>query len=57
MADIFISYTKSDRDWAFWLAADLKHLGHTPHIREWELTGGDDIRNKWRALLKTLTLS
>jgi hypothetical protein len=30
MADIFVSYTKSDRDWVFWLAAELKQLGHTP---------------------------
>jgi hypothetical protein len=32
MADIFVSYTRSDRDWAFWLTAELKELGHTPHI-------------------------
>ena len=43
MADIFVSYTQSDRDWAFWLAAELKVLGHTPHIHEWEVKGGDDI--------------
>ena len=43
MADIFVSYTKSDRDWAFWLAAELKQLGHTPHIHEWEIKGGEDI--------------
>ncbi|HME84626.1 MAG TPA: toll/interleukin-1 receptor domain-containing protein [Roseiarcus sp.] len=43
MADIFVSYTKSDRDWAFWIAEELKQLGHTPHIHEWEIKGGDDI--------------
>jgi hypothetical protein len=43
MADIFVSYTKSDRDWAFWLAAELKELGHTPRIHEWEIKSGDDI--------------
>jgi hypothetical protein len=43
MADIFISYTSSDRDWAFWIAEELKALGHTPHIHEWEVRGGDDI--------------
>ncbi len=43
MADIFVSYTKSDRDWAFWLAAELTELGHAPHIHEWEIKGGDDI--------------
>jgi hypothetical protein len=43
MADIFISYTSSDRDWAFWIAKELKALGHTPHIHEWEIGGGDNI--------------
>jgi hypothetical protein len=43
MADIFVSYTRSDRDWAFWLALELKELGHTPHVHEWEIKGGDDI--------------
>ncbi|HMK78956.1 MAG TPA: tetratricopeptide repeat protein [Xanthobacteraceae bacterium] len=43
MADIFISYTASDREWAFWIAEELRGLGHTPHIHEWEIKGGDDI--------------
>ncbi len=43
MADIFISYTSSDRDWAFWIAEELKSLGHEPHVHEWEVKGGADI--------------
>jgi tetratricopeptide (TPR) repeat protein len=43
MADIFVSYTKSDRDWAFWLGFELKELGHTPHIHEWEIQRSDSI--------------
>src|SRR5580658_10780018 len=43
MADIFISYTASDRDWAFWIAKELEALGHAPHVHEWEIKGGDDI--------------
>jgi hypothetical protein len=43
MADVFISYTQSDRDWAFWIAKELKELGHKPHIHEWEIKGGEDI--------------
>jgi len=43
VADIFVSYTKSDSDWAFWVAKELEALGHTPHIHEWEIKGGDDI--------------
>jgi TIR domain len=34
MADIFISYTSSDREWARWIAKELKGLGQTPHIHE-----------------------
>jgi hypothetical protein len=40
MADIFVSYTASDRDWAFWIAKELEALGHAPHIHEWEIKSG-----------------
>jgi tetratricopeptide (TPR) repeat protein len=43
MADYFISYTSSDRDWAQWIGKELEALSHTPHIHEWEIQGGDDI--------------
>jgi hypothetical protein len=43
VADIFISYTASDRDWAFWIGHELDALGHTPHIHDWEVEGGGDI--------------
>jgi len=43
MADIFISYTSSDRDWAFWIAKELQALGHTPHVHEFEVNAGADI--------------
>ena len=43
MADIFISYTSQDRDWAFWIGQELEKLGHTPRIHEWEISGGGDI--------------
>jgi hypothetical protein len=43
VADIFVSYTSSDRDWAFWIAKELEALGDSPHIHEWEIKGGDDI--------------
>ena len=46
MADIFISYTATDRDWAHWIAKELTALGHTPHIHEFEVHAGDDIY-KW----------
>ena len=43
MADIFVSYTSSDRDWAHWIAKELEALGHVAHVHEWEIAGGDDI--------------
>jgi Tfp pilus assembly protein PilF len=43
MADIFISYTSSDRAWAFWIAKELETLAHIPHVHEWEISAGDDI--------------
>src|SRR3954451_22954914 len=43
MADIFVSYTSSDRDWALWLAAELKTLGYTPFVHEWEIEKGENI--------------
>ncbi len=43
MADIFVSYTSSDRDWAFWIGQELEKLGHAPHIHDWEISAGGDI--------------
>jgi hypothetical protein len=43
VADIFVSYTNTDRDWAFWIGQELEKLGHTPHIHEWEIDAGGDI--------------
>ena len=38
LADIFISYTSNDRQWAFWIADELKAFGTCPCPR-WELPG------------------
>jgi tetratricopeptide (TPR) repeat protein len=43
VADIFVSYTSKDRDWAFWIGQELEKLEHVPRIDAWELTGGDNI--------------
>jgi hypothetical protein len=43
VADIFISYTSSDRDWARWIVKELEALGHTSHVHESEIKGGGDI--------------
>jgi tetratricopeptide (TPR) repeat protein len=45
MADIFVSYTSSDREWALWIAQELEALGHTSRVHEWEISAGGDIPN------------
>lgn len=42
MAEIFISYTAADRDWAFWIGLELEKLGQVPHVHEWEIGAGGD---------------
>ena len=43
MADIFVSFTKSDQQWAHWIAQELTKLHHEPHVHDWEITPGEDI--------------
>jgi hypothetical protein len=43
MADIFVSYTSSDKDWAEWIGHELIRLGHEPHLHDWEISGGGDL--------------
>ena len=43
MADIFVSYTSSDRKWAEWIGMELEELGHTAHVHEWEVPAGGNV--------------
>jgi tetratricopeptide (TPR) repeat protein len=43
VADIFASYTSSDKEWAFWIGQHLEKLGHVAHLHDWEISGGGDI--------------
>jgi tetratricopeptide (TPR) repeat protein len=43
LADIFVSYTSKDRDWAFWIGQELEKLGHVVHLDAWEIPGGGNI--------------
>jgi hypothetical protein len=43
VAEIFLSYTQSDREWAFWIGYELEALGHQPRIHDWEISGGGNI--------------
>ena len=42
VADIFVSYSSSDRDWAHWTACELAGLGHVLYVHEWKVKGGDN---------------
>jgi hypothetical protein len=43
MADIFVSFTKNDQQWAHWIAQELMALHHEPHVHDWEIGPGEDI--------------
>jgi tetratricopeptide (TPR) repeat protein len=43
VADIFVSYTSSDRDWANWVGLELEKLGHVARVHEWEISAGGNI--------------
>jgi pimeloyl-ACP methyl ester carboxylesterase len=43
MAEILVSYTSQDKEWAFWIGAQLDKFGHTPRLADWEIKAGDDI--------------
>jgi tetratricopeptide (TPR) repeat protein len=43
MADFFVSYTSSDRDWANWIGLELERLGHVARVHECEISAGGNI--------------
>ena len=43
LADIFVSYTSKDREWAFWIVQEVEKLGYAPSIHEWEIPAGGNI--------------
>jgi oleate hydratase len=52
LAGIFVSYTSSDRDWAFWIGKELEKLGHTPHLHGREIGAGGNILEWMETRLK-----
>lgn len=46
MARIFLSHSSEDREFAGILARDLKKVGHTPWLDEWDIRVGDEITQK-----------
>jgi TIR domain len=46
VSEIFVSYTSSDREWAHWIAAELRALGHVSRVHEWEI-GPRDVPLTW----------
>jgi oleate hydratase len=52
LADIFVSYTSSDQDWAFWIGTELEKLGYTPYVHGWEIGAGENILEWMETRLK-----
>jgi TIR domain len=46
VAEIFVSYTSKDRDWAFWIGQQLEGLGYTARLFDWEVSAGGNVV-KW----------
>ncbi|MCW8929243.1 MAG: toll/interleukin-1 receptor domain-containing protein [Gammaproteobacteria bacterium] len=44
--NIFISHSSKDKNFAKWLATDLKAAGHTPWLDEWSIKVGESIPQK-----------
>lgn len=54
MKDFFISYNKSDRQWAEWIAWILEEAGYTVVIQAWDFRAGENfILEMQNALLRT----
>jgi len=52
--DFFISYNKSDRQWAKWVAATLEKEGYSTIIQAWDFRpGGNFVRYMQEALLSS----
>jgi len=43
MKDFFISYTKTDKAWAVWIAWQLEAVGHTTIIQAWDFHEGQNF--------------
>ncbi len=43
MKDFFISYNKSDRGWAEWIAWHLEEAGHTTVLQAWDFSTGSNF--------------
>src|SRR5579862_528920 len=43
MADFFISYTSSDREWAEWIAWQLEEASYTTIIQAWGFGASDNF--------------
>lgn len=40
--DVFVSYTKDDRDWAEWIAWELEEASYQVLIQAWDLVAGSN---------------
>ncbi len=52
MKDFFISYTKTDREWAEWIAWQLESVGYTTVLQVWDFLPGCNFILKMDQVLK-----
>src|SRR4051794_10697752 len=43
VVDFFVSYNRHDRDWAVWIATQLKRAGYSVVIQEWDFRPGGNF--------------
>ena len=43
MKDFFISYNKTDKEWAKWIAGTLEEYGYETVIQEWDFEPGNNF--------------
>ena len=51
--DFFISYVKSDKNWAVWIAGTLIMSGYSAKIQDWDFTQGENFISTIENILKS----
>lgn len=50
--DFFVSYNKTDKDWAKWIAGTLEENGYTVYLQAWDIVPGDDFIKRMNDFLE-----
>ena len=50
--DFFVSYNKTDKKWAKWVAGTLEERGYSVYLQAWDIAAGDDFIEKMNLFLE-----